>query len=148
MNDQEIIEKFLAGASGELRVLIDGEYHILDTAVSFEATVEPEIKEEKIIGRNTPLSVPSGYKASGSLTIKYGNPIFRKIAERFVKTNELPAFDMLVTNKRWKESEPPIQTLIKGIVIKSFTVAKLNASDTTLEEDFDFDFTIFETINQ
>lgn len=147
MNDQEIIQKFLSGADGELRVLIDGEYHTIDTAVSFEASIEPTVEEEKIIGRKIPLNIPSGYKASGSITLKYGNPVFKKMAEEYVKTNILPTFDILITNKRWKESDPPIQTLIKGITIKKFNIAKLNADETVLEEDFDFDFVIFETIN-
>lgn len=128
----------LSGREGEAYVTLDGNVEKLFSLSALEATVEFNKEDINVVGIRSTLKKPTGMSISGSLTIHYLTPLFRKLAHEYARTGRTLFFDVTVINDD-AGSRAGRQTLqLMGCSLDSVVLAKLDAGDATLDEEVSF----------
>lgn len=108
------------------------------------ATVEKEKTDFKAIGTRFTQSKTTGYKGTGSGTIRYFDPMFAKIMEAYAKTGKDVYFTITITNDDPGSSASKTKVTLYNCNIDSLDIAKLDIDSEILEQDIDFTFDKFD----
>ncbi len=123
------------GSLAECYITIGTRRYNFMSLTEFESKWEVKITEVPILGK-----VGMGHKAAGgkgtwSGTAHYNQSIFRKIANEYQNTGEMPYFEIQVSNED-PSSAAGRQTIIhRGCLCDKFTLAKIEAGEELLDEE-------------
>lgn len=131
----------LSGKEGRAFATIDGENVDLFFAKSISASVEKHKSTVKAIGKRMDGHKTSGGEGTGSMTIYYMTPYFRRMLREYLDTGVDVYFNMTISNTDPASSAGSQTALLIDCNLDSVMIAQLDAdSDDPLEEDMDFTF--------
>ncbi len=132
------------GTEGEAFATIDGQRYSLFSAKKIESTIEKEKEDIKRLGSRMVGHKSGVMTGSGTMTIHYGSPAFRKMVKDYKKTGRDIYFDMQVMNDDPESSAGRQVVILKACNINSVTLALLDVDSNALEEEVEFTFDDFE----
>lgn len=136
------------GAEGRCIATIDGEVEDMIYVKDVEAKIEKEKEEIKVLGQTGTKHKATGWKGTGSMTMRYATTLFRKLMVKYVDDGVDIYFDLLIENED-PSSEIGKQTIIlKQVNIDNINIAKLDIDSKALEEELDFTFNGVEIRNE
>lgn len=130
----------ISGAMGTVYITIDGKRYTAMHIKDLEAKIDKSKVEIPILGKMGKGNKSVGWKGSGSMTCYYVTSIFRKLMVEFANTGKDFYFDIQVSNEDPTSGAGRQTTFLKNCNLDSLPVAKVDADETTLEEDIDFTF--------
>ena len=134
----------VSAALAECYVTIEDKRYNFMQAINLEASIEKNKVEVPILGKTGKGNKATGWSGSGSATFHYNTTIFRELLKRYKETGEDIYFDIQVTNED-KTSTVGRQTVIlKDCNLDGGVIAKFDADEEYLEDEFDFTFEDFE----
>ena len=129
------------GKEGRAYVKINGDNEELFFARSVSAQIDYTKSEIKAIGRRMAGHKVMGASGTGSMTLYYLSPIFRRMAMSYVKTGVGFTFDLVVENEDPSSAAGRQVTLLTGCSLNSVVLAKLDGdSEDALDEECEFTF--------
>lgn len=128
------------GREGTAFMTIDGRNIALFFLKNIEASVELTKTEVPVIGKRITQQKVTGAAGSGSMTIHKVTSEFANIGVNYLKTGTVPEITIKVTNEDPQSSIGRQSTLLKGVLLDSIVIAKLDVEAETLDEDVDFTF--------
>ena len=139
----------ISGKEGRAYAKIDGNNEELFLAKSIEATVEKSKGQVKSIGKRMVGHKTTGAEGTGSMTLYYGTPLFRKALADWKRTGRDLYFNMVIENDDKESAAGKQAILLMGVNLDSTMLSKLDGdSDDPLEEDVDFTFEDFEILTE
>lgn len=128
------------GREGTAFMTIDGRNIALFFLKNIEASVELTKTEVPVLGKRITQQKVTGSAGSGSMTIHKVTSEFANIGVNYLKTGTVPEITIKVTNEDPQSSIGRQSTLLKGVLLDSIVIAKLDVEAETLDEDVDFTF--------
>ncbi|OMF17247.1 phage portal protein [Paenibacillus amylolyticus] len=142
-------EDAISGKLGTAFATIDGRVEELFYAKAIEATAEKNKVEVPILGKTANSQRSVGWSGTGTLTIYYVSPIFRRMMLDYVKTGKDTYFDMQITNEDPTSAAGAQTATLIGCNIDSVIVTKLDtSSDDMLEEEIPFTYNDFDYVDE
>ena len=137
----------ISGKEGRAYAKIDGNNEELFFAKTIESTVEKSKSEVKAIGKRMTGHKTTGGNGTGSMTIYYLTPLFRRMIKQWKETGVDVYFDMVIENDDQESSAGKQSILLIGCNLDSVVLGKLDGdSDDSLDEDVDFTFEDFDIL--
>ncbi|MNW45935.1 Phage-like element PBSX protein XkdM [compost metagenome] len=130
----------LSGQEGTAYTTIDGRVETMFYLKSLEATAEKQKSEGKTLGRRGTQTKANGWKGTGSMTIYYATPLFRKMMIDYIKTGKDTYFDIQVINEDPGSSIGKQTIVLRNVNLDSITLAKLDLDAEALDEEVSFTF--------
>lgn len=121
----------------------DKRYNFMQ-AINLEASIEKNKTEVPILGKTGKGNKSTGWSGSGSATFHYNTSIFRDLLKRYKETGEDIYFDIQVTNEDKTSSVGRQTVILKDCNMDGGLIAKFDADEEYLEDEFDFTFEDFE----
>lgn len=135
------------GKQGKAFLSLDGENHELFSIKKFQADVEYQKADFKVVGTTTVQQKTTGAKKTGSMTIYYGTPLFIQMAQEYEKTGKVVYFDMQIENKDPGTSVGKQTVAYYGCSLDKIPLSILDSDTDFLEEEVGFSYTSFEVLN-
>lgn len=137
----------ISGKEGRAYAKIDGNNEELFFAKTIESGVEKSKAQVKAIGKRMTGHKTTGGEGTGSMTIYYMTPLFRRLIKQWKETGVDAYFDMVVENDDQESAAGKQSVLLIGCNLDSSVLAKLDGdSDDPLDEDVDFTFEDFDVL--
>ena len=137
----------ISGKEGRAYAKIDGNNEELFFAKTIESGVEKSKAQVKAIGKRMTGHKTTGGEGTGSMTIYYMTPLFRRLIKQWKETGVDAYFDMVVENDDQESAAGKQSVLLIGCNLDSSVLAKLDGdSDDPLDEDIDFTFEDFDIL--
>ena len=137
----------ISGKEGRAYAKIDGNNEELFFAKTIESGVEKSKAQVKAIGKRMTGHKTTGGEGTGSMTIYYMTPLFRRLIKQWKETGVDAYFDMVVENDDQESAAGKQSVLLIGCNLDSTVLAKLDGdSDDPLDEDVDFTFEDFDIL--
>ncbi|MER2061413.1 MAG: phage tail tube protein [Aerococcus urinaeequi] len=131
----------ISGKMASAYATIDGRVVELFWAKGIEATAEKNVVDVPILGRTSTGKRAAGWSGSGTLTVYYVSPIFRRMMLKYMETGEDTYFDLLSTNEQPGSAAGVQAMALTGCNIDSVALTMFDASsDDMLEEEIPFTF--------
>lgn len=102
----------------------------------------------KVVGTRLVQKKTTGVQLSGSMTIYYGSPEFKRMVKQYMQTGVMPYFTMQITNDDPATSVGVQTIVVYNVKIQSGSLAMLDAEADMLKEDVSFSYTSFEIIEE
>lgn len=135
----------LNAALAECYVTIDGNRYFMMNAINVELSFKKSKSKVPILGRTGKGHKSTGWEGTGSATMHYNSPIFRRLLQQYKETGEDVYFDMQISNDDPTSSAGRQTVIATDCNIDGGTLAKFDASkEDYLDESFDFTFDDFE----
>lgn len=150
MNAKDTISGALGKCYTTLHKESGDERYLLMQVVKVEAKIDKTKTEVAIMGKTGKGNKATGWKGTGSMTIRYNTSIFRELLEEYKKTGKDIYFDMEVYNNDDASEAGKQITILKQCNLDGGVIAKLDAGSEVLDEDATFtfdDFTIKKKFN-
>lgn len=138
----------LSGKEGTAFIEINGQVEELFYLKSLEAEMDKQKSEVKVLGHRGTQNKTVGWSGTGSMTIYYISPLFRRMALEYAKTGRDMYFKMVVTNDDKTSSVGAQSIALYDCNIDSTIIAKLDVDSDALDEDLDFTFADFDILNE
>ena len=139
----------ISGQEGKLTAKMpDGTIEVMAYVKSFEATMEKQKSEIKVLGHRGTQHKTTGWSGSGSMNIYYITPIFRAMALKYAKTGVDTNFQLTAENNDPASSVGKQTSVLYGCNVDATVIAKLDVDNTELDEDLDFTFDDFDILDQ
>jgi len=130
----------VSGKEGKVFVIIDGVIHDFAMCKDFEASLEKDKSDVKVIGKRMTMHKTGGVNGTGSMTIFDCIPQFRAMAVKYITTG-VDVYFRIVTVNNDPASSSGTQTMSYNYVnIDSTLMSQLNAETDALETSVDFTF--------
>lgn len=134
----------VSASLAECYVTIEGRRYNFMQAINLEASIEKNKTEVPILGKTGKGNKSTGWSGSGSATFHYNTSIFRELLKRYKETGEDIYFDIQITNEDKTSSVGRQTVILKDCNMDGGVVAKFDADEEYLEDEFDFTFEDFE----
>lgn len=121
----------------------DNRYNFMQ-AINLEASIEKNKTEVPILGKTGKGNKATGWTGSGSATFHFNTSIFRKLLKQYKETGQDIYFDIQVTNEDPTSSVGRQTVILKDCNLDGGLIAKFDADEEYLEDEFDFTFEDFE----
>ena len=121
-------------------VTIDGIMHEAFYAKTFEANIEKSKVDVRILGERMLKHKTAGVSGSGTMTIHYVSPFYRKMLEKYKDTGIDTYFTICVNNDDPESTVGSASTMFYDVNIDGGVLAKFDSAGETLEEDVSFTF--------
>lgn len=121
----------------------DNRYNFMQ-AINLEASIEKNKTEVPILGKTGKGNKATGWSGSGSATFHFNTSIFRKLLKQYKETGQDIYFDIQVTNEDPTSSVGRQTVILKDCNLDGGLIAKFDADEEYLEDEFDFTFEDFE----
>lgn len=132
------------GRKGVAIAKVEGNNEDLFFAKGIEAKLEKKKGDVNTIGSIMTGSKTTSAKGTGSMTLYYLTPLFRKYAESWVRTGKDLYFDLLIENDDPESGAGKQSLLLTGVNLDSVILAKLDSdSEGGLEEEVSFTYSGF-----
>jgi hypothetical protein len=138
----------ISGKEGRAYATINGRVEEMFFAKNIEARAEKQKSEVKVLGRRATQNKATGWSGTGSMTIYYVTPLFRKMMLQYIKNGKDTYFDMTVINEDPSSSIGKQTTVLKNVNLDSTIMAKLDVDAETLDEDMDFTYDDVDILDQ
>lgn len=135
------------GKQGKAFLSLDGENHELFSIKKFQADVEYQKADFKVVGTTTVQQKTTGAKKTGTMTIYYGTPLFIQMAQEYEKTGKVVYFDMQIENEDPGTSVGKQTVAYYGCSLDKIPLSILDSDTDFLEEEVGFSYTSFEVMN-
>ena len=130
----------ISGAQGVAYVTLDNQRYRLANLININARMTKTKTSVPIIGKSGKGNKATGWEGTGSMTMHFNTPIFRRSMQRYAQTGEDFYFPIQITNEDPSAAVGRQTTILTNCNIDSIIVAQLDADSDYLEEDFDFTF--------
>lgn len=130
----------ISGREGTAFITIDGRNIPMFFLKNIEAVVELVKTEVPVLGKRMNQQKVTGANGTGSMTIHKVTSEFAKIGIGYLKTGTVPDIQIKITNDDPASSIGRQSTVIKGVLLDSIVIAKLDIEAETLDEDVDFTY--------
>lgn len=130
----------ISGREGTAFMTINGRNIPMFFLKTIEATVELVKTEVPVLGKRMNQQKVTGANGTGSMTIHKATSEFAQIGIDYIKKGTLPNVTVKVTNDDPNSTIGRQTTLLKGVILDSIVMAKLDIEAETLDEDVDFTF--------
>lgn len=138
----------LSGKEGRAYAKINGNNEEMFYARSINAKVEKTKAQVKAIGKRMVGHKTLGAEGTGSMTIYYMSPLFRRLLVEWKRTGVDAYFDMVIENSDPSSSVGTQTVLLSDVNLDSTVLAMLDGdSDDPLQEDVDFTFEDFDILS-
>ena len=134
----------VSASLAECYVTIEDKRYNFMQAINLEASIEKNKTEVPILGKTGKGNKATGWSGSGSATFHYNTSIFRELLKRYKETGEDIYFDIQVTNEDKTSSVGRQTVILKDCNLDGGVIAKFDADEEYLEDEFDFTFEDFE----
>lgn len=138
--------RLIHGAEGTVVATIGGNVKELAEVTKITADMEVTTTEYRKLGSRSNFEKPSGWKGTGSATLRYGSKIFRDILLDYVKTGVMKRIDIVVLNNDPSFSGKDIKTKLGNVLVKKTTLTQLDIENGILDEEIEFTFTEVEDL--
>lgn len=139
----------ISGKEGKAYSKLDNNNEEMYMAKNIEANIEKKKSDVNAIGKRMTGHKATGLNGTGSMTLYYMTPMFRKMIAEYKKTGVDTYFDMVVENADVSSAAGKQTVLLIGVNLDSVVLTKLDAdSDDPLEEDIDFTFEDYEILGE
>lgn len=139
-------ERLVNGIEGVVTATVNGKVRELAEITKIDATAEKQKTEYKVMGDRAVHSKASGWKGTGSMTIRYGTSFARDLMLDYIKTGKDADISITVINDDPNFGGGAIKTKLGGVNIDSALMTKLDADAEILDEDISFTFTSVEDL--
>ncbi|WP_068505717.1 phage tail tube protein [Paenibacillus kribbensis] len=130
----------ISGQQGRLYATINGNVEEMAYCKKFEAKIEKNMTEVKVLGYLGDQNKANGWKGTGSMTFYYVTSLFRQMMLDYVTTGKDTYFDLVAVNEDPTSSIGKQTVTLKNVNISSIIIAKLDTESQLLDEDLDFTF--------
>lgn len=138
----------ISGKEGRAYANIGGSNEELFYAKAIEATIEYAKGEVKCVGKRMVGHKTTGASGSGSMTLYYLSPIFRKFAKSYIDDGRTLYFNMVIENADPDSKAGTQRVMLRSCSLDSVVLAQLDGdSDDPLEEEIPFTFDDFEILD-
>lgn len=137
----------LNGKQGKAFLSLNGENHDLFSIKKFQADVEYQKADFKVVGTTTVQQKTTGAKKTGTMTIYYGTPLFIKMAQEYEKNGKVIYFNIQVENEDPATSVGRQTVVYYNCSLDKIPLSMLDADSDFLEEEVGFSFTSFEVLD-
>lgn len=134
----------VSAALAECFVTIEDKRYNFMQAINLEASIEKNKTEVPILGKTGKGNKATGWTGTGSATFHYNTSVFRELLKRYKDTGEDIYFDIQVTNEDPTSSVGRQTVILKDCNLDGGIIAKFDADEEYLEDEFDFTFEDFE----
>lgn len=134
----------VSASLAECYVTIEDKRYNFMQAINLEASIEKNKVEVPILGKTGKGNKATGWSGSGSATFHYNTSIFRELLKRYKETGEDIYFDIQVTNEDSTSSVGRQTVILKDCNLDGGVIAKFDADEEYLEDEFEFTFEDFE----
>ncbi len=148
MNQKMQAKDTISASMAECYITIDGERYNFMQCINLEAIMEKQKTEVPILGRTGKGNKSTGWTGTGSATFHYNTSIFRDLAHRYKETGEDFYFDIQISNDDPTSSVGRQTTILKDCNVDSVILARFDADEEYLEDEFDFTFEDYEIPEQ
>lgn len=127
---------------------IDGNVEQLFYIKIFEANIEKTKSEVPVLGDLWMQHKAGGLSGSGSMTIRAGSPIFKKLISSYAETHIDTYFTLTIINDD-PGSRRGIQSVtLLDVNMNGCNVTKMDVETDVLEEDYEFTFSGVKSIRE
>ena len=130
----------ISGSLGKCFVTIGNNRYNFMQAISLEASMEKTKTEVPILGKTGKGNKATGWKGTGSAKFHFNTSIFRELLQNYAKTGEDMYFDIQIVNEDPTSSVGKQTIMLIGCNMDSGLIAKFDADEDYLEDEFDFTF--------
>ena len=130
----------ISGSLGKCFVTIGNNRYNFMQAISLEASMEKTKTEVPILGKTGKGNKATGWKGTGSAKFHFNTSIFRELLQNYAKTGEDMYFDIQIVNEDPTSSVGKQTIMLIGCNMDSGIIAKFDADEDYLEDEFDFTF--------
>lgn len=141
-------EDCVNGREGVAIAEINGQVVELMELSNITITVEKEKTEFKAMGTRNTQNKATGWKGTGSATLRYISTRWAKLFEQYAKTGKDTYFTIVVTNEDAGSATGKQVIQILGCNLDSLDIAKLDIDSEILEQDVDFTFNDFNVLEE
>lgn len=120
-------------------VTIDGDRINFMQAIELTAEIEKTKTEVPILGKGKGHKA-SGWSGTGSARFHYNTSVFRRLLKRYKDTGEDVYFDIMVINEDPTSAVGRQTVILRDCNMDGGVLAKFNAEDEFLDEEFEFTF--------
>ena len=140
-------EDTVNGREGTVTAVIDGQVVELMELSNININIQKNKTEFKALGTRNTQNKTTGWKGTGSMTVRYVSSRWAEMIEKYIKTGIDTYFTIVVTNEDpgSKTGKQVIQIL--GCNMDSMDIAKLDVDSEILDHDFDFTFNDMNVLN-
>ena len=130
----------ISGSLGKCFITIGNNRYNFMQAISLEASMEKTKTEVPILGKTGKGNKATGWKGTGSAKFHFNTSIFRELLQNYAKTGEDMYFDIQIVNEDPTSSVGKQTVMLIGCNMDSGIIAKFDADEDYLEDEFDFTF--------
>ena len=141
-------EDAVNGREGIATVEINGEVAELMELANITVSIEKTKTEFKAIGTINTQNKTTGWKGTGSATVRYISSRWAKLVEEYVKTGKDTYFTIVVTNEDPGSATGKQVIQVLGCNIDGLDIAKLDIDSDVLDQDIDFTFNDFNVLQE
>lgn len=134
----------ISGQEGKAFATIDGQRYDMFQAKTIEATIAKSKTEMRRLGARMVGHKSGPMTGTGSMTIYYGTPMFRKMIKDYKRTGLDLYFDLQIINEDIASESGRQVTILKNCNIDGVTLAMLDVDSDAMEESIDFTFDDFQ----
>lgn len=136
------------GKEGRAYATIDGRRVEIFQLKNLSAEANMQEADFKVVGTRIVQKKTTGVELTGTMTLYYGSPEFRRLISTYLKTGQLPYFTLQVVNDDPSSSIGRQTIVFYNVKLSSATIARLDADADWLEEDAGFSYTDFEILEE
>ena len=141
-------EDAVNGREGIATVEINGEVAELMELAIITLSIEKTKTEFKALGTRNTQNKTTGWKGTGSATVRYISSRWAKLVEEYVKTGKDTYFTIVVTNEDPGSATGKQVIQVLGCNIDGLDIAKLDIDSDILDQDIDFTFNDFNVLQE
>lgn len=134
------VEDTISGREGRAYATIDEKREEMFYIKKIEAKVEKQKAEMKMLGRRGIAHKATGWSGSGSMTIYYVTPVFRKMMFEYIDSGKDTYFDIAIINEDPTASIGKQMVTLNRVNLNSIVMASLDTEADVLEEEVEFTF--------
>lgn len=140
-------EDAVNGREGMATAVIDGKVVELMELSNININIEKTKTEFKALGTRNTQNKTTGWKGTGSMTVRYVSSRWAEMIAKYIKTGIDTYFTIVVTNQDPGSRTGKQVVQILGCNMDSMDIAKLDIDADVLDHDFDFTFNDVNILN-
>jgi hypothetical protein len=141
-------DEVISGREGEILVNIEGNIITAAEIKKIEAKAVKVKNPFKVIGKRTEQNKTTGAVCTGTMTMYYGNTLWAKLTEDYIKTGKDIFFSILLTNEDPSIALGAQRIRLNGVNLNEVVIASLDADTDFLTQDVAFTFDDFDILNE
>lgn len=141
-------EDAVNGREGLATAEINGEVVELMELANINVSIEKTKTEFKTMGTRNTQNKTTGWKGTGSATVRYLSSRWAKLMEQYVKTGKDTYFTIVITNQDPGSATGKQVIQVLGCNLDGLDLAKLDIDSDVLDQDINFTFNDFNVLQE